>query len=185
MVPGRGISPEAVAMARRLYEETNVPMHDIAAMLGIGITTLTRRARLWEWTRRSSRVPLHAPPRPKPVAAQVGAQVAAVAGEAPLAPAPLSRHALIVRLVARIEAEITGIEQLLALAGGPGEASVADAERAARTLAVLVRALRELAALEKNEPDGTEDDAAARDADAFRRELGATLERVLAAGEAG
>lgn len=182
MVPGRGISPEAVAMARRLYEETNVPMHDIAAMLGIGITTLTRRARLWEWTRRSSRVPLHAPPRPKTVAAQVAA---VAGGEAPLAPGPLSRRALIVRLVARIEAEITGIEQLLALAGGPGGASVADAERAARTLAVLVRALRELAALEKNEPDGAEDDAAARDADAFRRELGATLERVLAAGEAG
>jgi len=175
-VPRRVISPEAVAVARRLYEETNVPMADIAAMLGIGVTTLTGRAKLWEWTPRSRRMPLRPPPPPP---------AAAVDGEAPPAPAPLSRRALIVRLVGRIEAEITGVEQLLAQAGGPGGASVADAERAARTLAVLVRALRELAALEKNEPDGAEDDAAARDADAFRRELGATLERVLAGREAG
>ncbi|MGA0561197.1 hypothetical protein ACO2RV_02025 [Ancylobacter sp. VNQ12] len=182
-VPVRAISPEALSVARRLYETTNVPMRHIADMLGIAKTTLSCRVKQLGWQPRRHRVARLALPPDLPPLKTSAPPLAPVQGEAALA--SLSRRALIVRLVARIEAEITGIEQLLALAGGPGEASVADAERAARTLAVLVRALRELAALEKNEPDGAEDDAAARDADAFRRELGATLERVLAAGEAG
>lgn len=174
-IPRRVISPEAVAVARRLYEDTNVPMRDIAAMLGIGITTLVGRAKLWQWAPRSQRLPLSPPPSP----------VAAAADDAPAAPLATSRRDLIIRLVARIEAEITGVEQLLVQAGGQGGRGVAEAERAARTLAVLVRSLRELAALEKAEADEDGDDADTRDADAFRRELGDTLERVLAAGEAG
>lgn len=96
----------------------------------------------------------------------------------------LPRGELIARLVRRIEAEIAAIERLIARAGCERVTDgVAETERAARTLAVLVRSLRELSALETNGPDGDEDDAS-RDADAFRRELGETLERVLAAGEA-
>ena len=91
-VPRRVISPEAVAVARRLYEETNVPMADIAAMLGIGVTTLTGRAKLWEWTPRSRRMPLRPPPPP----------AAAVDGEAPPAPAPLSRRALMLGALAAL-----------------------------------------------------------------------------------
>ncbi|WP_454685213.1 hypothetical protein [Ancylobacter moscoviensis] len=96
----------------------------------------------------------------------------------------LPRGELIARLVRRIEAEIAAIERLIARAGCERVTDgVAETERAARTLAVLVRSLRELSALETSGPDGDEDEAS-RDADAFRRELGETLERVLAAGEA-
>lgn len=174
----RMISPAALLEVRRLYEETDVSVSRIAVLLGIDRRTIFRQAarRGWRPRRLDERfrpgVPLAEPPTPAP--------------NAGIPAEGLPRRTLIARLVQRIEAEIAAVERLVAKAGRERETDgVADAERAARTLAVLVRALRELAALEKNEPDGTEDDAAARDADAFRRELGATLERVLAAGEAG
>ncbi|MDQ0347208.1 hypothetical protein [Ancylobacter vacuolatus] len=166
-VPVRPVSPEALDEARRLYELTRVPVQQVADMLGISKSTLNTRIKLWGWTRRIGRIPR-----------------AADEGAAPDVPA--SRGELIARLVRRIEAEIAAIERRVLLAGlGPAqqpEASHADGERAARTLAILVRALRELAALEKQEPDGSDDDAS-RDADTFRRELGRTLERMLAGGE--
>lgn len=174
-VPRKSITPEAVAMARHLYEQTNVPMHDIAALLGISKTTLGLRVRLWEWTPRARRLPTEPPARLEPPGREEPPEAAAAAE-------PQSRGTLIARLMARIETEIASVERLLAQAGAARGEGYADGERAARTLAILVRSLRELAALEKQEPDG--DDDASRDADAFRRELGQTLERVLAGGEA-
>ena len=186
-VPRKSVTPEAAAMARHLYEQTNVPLRDIAVLLGIGVTTLVQRAKRWQWTPRSQRVPTAPPPAtslaPAPPAGGGEAQGEGTAGKGATA---LSRSVLIGRLIHRIEAEIAAIERLIGRGVGAAvtpEASPADAERAARTLAVLVRALRELAVLEKQAPDGDEDEAS-RDADAFRRELGATLERVLAGGEA-
>ena len=168
-VPVRPVSPEALDEARRLYELTRVPVQQVADMLGISKSTLNTRRRLWGWTPRKGRIPR-----------------AADAAEEAAPNAPASRGELIARLVRRIEAEIAAIERRVMLAGlGPAqqpEATHADGERAARTLAILVRALRELAALEKQEPDGSDDDAS-RDADTFRRELGQTLERMLAGGE--
>lgn len=167
-VPVRPVSPEALEEARRLYELTRVPVQQVADMLGISKSTLNVRRRLWGWTPRKGRIPRAADESAVP------------------ADSPADRRALIARLVRRIESEIAAIERLVGRAGLKAalkpEASHADSERAARTLAILVRSLRELAALDKLEPDGNEDDAS-RDADTFRRELGQTLERVLAGGE--
>ncbi|MCK0209031.1 hypothetical protein MWN33_13420 [Starkeya koreensis] len=183
---GRNISPAALVEARRLYEETAVPVESIAVLLGVHKTTIFRHARREGWRSRrldspSRPLALAGRPAPPPASAAVHYPTAAEAG-GETAP----RRALIGRLIHRIEAEIAAIERLIGLGGGAAvtpEASPADAERAARTLAVLVRTLRELAALDKAGPDGDEDDAS-RDADAFRRELGDTLERVLAGREA-
>ncbi|WP_428029246.1 hypothetical protein [Ancylobacter sp.] len=190
-VPARAISPEALEEARRLYERTGVPVQQVADLLGISKSTLNIRRRLWGWKPRMARIPLAGPADISPTdLATSGMAPAGVVTEAKPVDAapPTERRELIARLVRRIETEIAAIERLVGLAGlhaatNP-QAGPADGERAARTLAILVRSLRELAALEKLEPDRNDDDAT-RDADAFRRELGQTLERVLAGGEAG
>ena len=160
----RDFSPAAVTEAQRLYEQTDASPDSIAGMLGISRRTLYNRAKLWGWRPRGRNAPGSAVGR-MPVADEV------------------SREKLIARLVARVEAEISAVERLIARAGWQNDvAGSADTERAARTLAVLVRSLRELAAIERDQaPDNEE---AERDADAYRRELEATLERVLAGGAA-
>lgn len=176
-VPAHALTPEAIDEARRLYERSNVPVQQIADMLGISKSTLNTRIRRWGWTRRAGRIPPpQADPAPLPV---VSAPPLAPASPGPASP-PLSGD-LITRLVTRIESEIGAVERIVARAGFSPQ-PVTEAERAARTLAILVRSLRELAALARNTPE--EEDEDARDADAFRRELGATLERVLAGGKA-
>lgn len=206
-VPGRSVSPEALEEARRLYERTNVPVQQVADLLGISKSTFNLRRQRWGWTPRMARIPGAPAPRAEPSPQDPRSQdprsqdpltddppaagpppVTGAAGAAASADAaPASRGELINRLVRRIEREIAALERLVALAGlavaARPEASQADSERAARTLAILVRSLRELAALDREQPDGSDDDAD-RDADAFRRELGRTLERVLASGEA-
>ncbi|QIB35088.1 hypothetical protein [Ancylobacter pratisalsi] len=192
-VPARAISPEALDEARRLYELTSVPVQQVADMLGIAKSTLNKRARLWGWQRRMARIPGGPMPGLGPGSAPDAGPASVllsssagdrVASERVGLAAPTSRRALIGRLVKRVENEIAAVERLVARAGLSADGA-AEAERAARTLAILVRSLRELAALEKNEPGGDEDDAGLRDADAYRRELGETLERVLAGRTAG
>ena len=177
-VPARIIPTEAVAVARRLYEQSNVPMEAIAGMVGINKRTLCRWVKDGAWAMRSRRLPIVVPAEAASEPMAAAADVLTAGSPSPAA-APVPRR----ELIARIETEIAAVERLLAKAGfDAGTDSAADTERAARTLAVLVRSLRELAAIERGQaPDNEE---AERDADAYRRELEATLERVLAGGAA-
>lgn len=208
-VPAQAISPEALAEARRLYELSNVPVQNVADMLGISKSTLNARIRRWGWARRAHRIPADigagvggpggtlsgpdapyleptlpepsqaAPSRPAEPAHAGPAARPSARDRAPAASAVEAREALIGRLVTRIEAEISAVERILARAGSasPGRGA-AEAERAARTLGVLVRSLRELTALARGAAEA--EDEPARDAEDFRRDLAATLERVLA-----
>jgi len=162
----RDFSPSAIAEAQRLYEQTDASPDAVAGLLGISRRTLYHRIKIWGWRPRVRYAP------------------AAAAGRsaAPADDAGVSREKLIARLVARVETEIAAVERLIARAGWQADVAGADTERAARTLAVLVRSLRELAAIERGQPPDNEE--AERDADAYRRELEATLERVLAGGAA-
>lgn len=173
-IPKRDVSPEAIEEARRLYEHTRVPNQHIADLLGISRSTLNVRVGHWGWKRRKDRLAAEPGPGPGP---------AESASAAPAAEGPMSRRLLIARLVARMESEIAAVERLVARAGLNANRSGADAERAARTLAVLVRSLRELAAIARDEDEDAGDASANdmfRDADAYRRELAEALERVLA-----
>lgn len=170
-IPKRDVPPEAIEEARRLYEQTSVPNQQIADLIGISRSTLTVRVRHWGWKRRRDRLPGEAVPAAPPPLAE------------PEAEAPVSRRLIVARLVARVESEIAAVERLVARAGLNAGRSAADAERAARTIAILVRSTRELAAIAREDAAEEEDDSAHddfRDADAYRRELAATLERVLA-----
>lgn len=170
-IPKRDVPPEAIEEARRLYETTRLSNQAIAEMLGISRSTLTNRIHQWGWKRRKDRLVEAGAPAAGPLPPEAGE----VAGDG-----VVSRRLLIARLVARVESEIAAVERLVARAGLHAGRSGADAERAARTLAVLVRSLRELASLDRDEPDDEPEEDEVRDADAYRRELAATLERVLA-----
>ncbi len=49
------IPPEEIERARILYEATEIPVDDIAKMLGISRRTLNARIRLWNWPHRDFR----------------------------------------------------------------------------------------------------------------------------------
>jgi hypothetical protein len=98
--------------------------------------------------------------------------------------AVLEHAALIERVRAAVEREIVAIETVLASVEGVRLRSQ-DAHRAARTLATLVRTLREVSALEKvsgEQPEQEREDQF-RDLDEFRRELSARLDRLRGAGD--
>lgn len=90
------------------------------------------------------------------------------------------RIGTVARIRRTVEREVIAVERLLE-ASPRGPTRTAAAERAARTLASLVRTLNELRRLEAAAAD-QDDDAPPRDIDAFRAELARRLER-LAAGE--
>lgn len=154
-LPDRPSPPPTLEEARQLYEDNGVSLDEVAERVGISRRSLGRRAKNFGWSRPADGLPL----------------------------GPLSRSELIGRLIARVEVEIAAVERLVAKAGLEPQAGP-EGERAARTLAVLVRSLRELVALERGALEPTDDEEPPRDPDAYRRELAATLERVLAGGAA-
>jgi len=172
------IPPEKVAEARHLYEGTAVPVHDVAMFLGISAQTLHRRIRKWKWRRRNRRL---AELDAAAMAEIPLGEIRAVA-EAPVA--VLQHVSLIDRVRSAIEREIVAIENVLSRVDGVRLRSQ-DAERAARTLATLVRTLRHVNDLkEAGVDDGSKErEDQFRDLDEFRRELSARLARVRAAGD--
>lgn len=169
------IPPEEISRARALYEGTDIPVRDIARMLGIGLTTLHRKINLWGWTPRNARL------RGLDAAAKAEIPVEQIAALAAPHVATVEQETLIHRVRAAVEREIVAIEAVLARVESAKLRS-SDAERAARTLATLVKTLREVAALQRDEQpehdarDRSEDEF--RDLDDFRRELAQRLDRL-------
>jgi hypothetical protein len=111
--------------------------------------------------------------RARAAAAPAGAAVNAESGVASIAAdLPAARIALAARLQSVVERELNAVERVLAKVGPSNQG---EAERSARTLASISRALREIAAFAKPDevtpPDETDDDPVPRDIDEFRREL--------------
>ena len=175
------IPPEKIEQAKKLYEGTSVPVRDIALMLGIGVTTFLRRVKLWRWIPRNRRL------ADLDAAAKANVDVAEIAAIAAPAVATLQHLTLVERVRAAVVREIAAIEAVLARVEGARLHS-SDAERAARTLATLVKTLREVAALESastEETAGREDDGDEfRDIEEFRRELMRRLEGLRRTGGA-
>jgi hypothetical protein len=175
------IPPEEISRARALYEGTLVPVRDIAQMLGIGLTTLHRKIKLWGWMPRNARL------RGLDAAAKAEIPVAEIAALTAPHVAIVEQETLIGRVRGAVERELVAIEAVLARVEGARLHS-SDAERAARTLATLVKALREVAALQRDEqPEATGDDSPDEyhDLDAFRRELAERLDRLRQQRDAG
>lgn len=174
------IPPEKIAEVRKLYEGTDVPVRDLASLCGLGVTTFLRRVDLWGWKRRKLRM------KDYDAAAQV--EVESIREAAAPALRIAENETLIGRVRAAVEREIVAIEAVLARVEGARLRST-DAERAARTLATLVKTLREVAALQRDEnteaegDDGSEDEF--RDLEEFRSELAERLDRLRRSRDAG
>jgi len=175
-VPPRPISPEQMAEGRRLYEQTRMPVADIAAMMGIAARTFYTRVRTWRWRRRMSRIPLVDPPRTSDDVAPASPSFDAV----PTSEKTLAIAARIERLVER---ELTAIEKVIARHGLDNE-HTEQVERSARVLASLARTLQEVKRLDANDARRKDDnDRGPDDPDAFFRGLLRRLEEVAARDE--
>ena len=89
------------------------------------------------------------------------------------------REAVVRRIKGRVDAQIAAVEPLLAAAGPP--LGLGEAERAARTLASLVRTLRELAKYDDERAHAAgeaEPDEPVADLDALRAALADRLDRL-------
>jgi hypothetical protein len=173
------IAPEKIAKARHLYETTSVSVHDIAAFLGIGTTTFMKRKKAWKWTPRNRRL------AELDAAGEAGVPVDEIREIAAAPVAVLAHVSLVGRVRAAVEREIVAIENVLSRVESVQLRS-ADAERAARTLANLVKTLREVSRLEDVSGAAEEErEDQFRDLDEFRRELSARLDRIRQAGDSG
>ncbi|MGI6245158.1 MAG: hypothetical protein ACOYJQ_05260 [Pseudochelatococcus sp.] len=173
-----------LAEARRLYEQTNTPARDIAAMLGkSGTRALYRLAERRGWGKR--------PARSKPAG-----RAPADGGKLERTESLNSRRQLIRKLEKTVAREIAAIDARLrqyAAAAAEGDAAPgADHERHARALATLARTLRELAAIDRVETQlaetqtGDDDDEMfPRDADTLRDTLARRLEQLSRQRPAG
>lgn len=166
------VPPEKIAEVRPLYEGTNIPVDDLAAICGLGVTTFLKRVKLWGWKQRKLRMCDY----DKAAEAEVSA-IREVS-------APLTKLAenetLIERVRAAVEREIVSIEAVLTRVES-AQLRSNDAERAARTLATLVKTLREIAALQRDEkpdPEKSGDADEFRDLEDFRAELAQRLDRL-------
>jgi hypothetical protein len=200
-------APDAVANARRLYEQTQTSLDEVAASLGITRKTLASRIVEWGWTpRKTAKAAKSARNKSTRAARGTEAKRASLkranakkanskraktkpekAGTVAASPAQQQREAtgaaaLAVRVQRVVERELDAIDTIL---GAIGAADAAEAERSARTLASLARALKEVMRLAApDEPaDADDDDPVPRDLDEFRRELARRIE-ALAGGSA-
>lgn len=190
-VPMRPIPPELLAEGRRLYEQTRLPIRDIAGLLGIGERTFNRRRKEWGWPSRKARVPRYEPPRtaadllrfdPVPAPSRLDRPVAPTDGAAshPALPAcpvsgdPPDPGSLALRIQSAVERELFAIEQIVAKLR-PAREHTEEAERAARVLASLARTLQEIAKLDRRpaaaKDDTKDDDRGPDDPDEFLIDL--------------
>ena len=174
-------TPEALAQAKHWYEDTGMPVEDIAKFLSIGETTFYNRLRtIWKWKKRNRRL------ADLDAVAEAGVPLAAIQEIAGPAKQTLEKISLIDRVRSAVETEISKIEDVLRRVEGVHLRS-SDAERAARTLATLVRTLKELTALEKpddkREENRSEASDECRDLEEFRRSLAERLDRLRESAE--
>ena len=203
-------TPEQIETARRLYDDPQTPLQDVAASLQITRRTLDARIAEWGWpartalernsnrargtssgrTTKATRNANKRPNRKRPSPKRSGAEPEPAKPAKPNAgehvdsasPPLRSRKALAVRVQRVVERELDAIDSIL---GVLGAADSAEAERSARTLASLARALKEVMRLAAPEQasDPDEDDPVPRDLDEFRRELARRIEALAAEAE--
>lgn len=181
MAPPRiTFDPEKVAEAKRLYEQTLLPVQVIAAGLKISRDTLVKRINEWGWNKRSG--------GRGGGGFEYSARALTVAELTQALPDDVTarRLAVAARIQGAVEREMDAVERVL---DKLGPADGAEAERSARTLASLARTMHEIAALARPDdvtpPDEADDDAIPCDIDALRNELARRIHAIIDARQAG
>lgn len=153
--------PISVAEARRLYEQTNLPVGHIAALMGMGLRAFYRRVHRYGWRLRRPKLPLTDPPRgPDEILGET--TLAAVEG--------MDVAATATRIFAAVTCELDVVETLIRQLAPDASA---EHERAQRMLASLARTLQEITRLQlpsaQSEKDA--DDRGPADTGEFIEEL--------------
>ena len=153
------IAPELLAEGKRLYEETDTPVHLIAKRMGIARSTFNYRIVDLKWTRRRASDDARAAELPPPGAGTIP----------PSAPPPFEPPLPFAERLRRVlDAEMQVAERTLKVLG---PASAAEAERTGRILALVSRTVQEIKATAEGRADEADDDAVPGDIDEFREEL--------------
>ena len=198
-------SPELLAALRQRYEQTDQPMHALAAEFRIGITTLQSLVRKNGWSPRSQRL-RHCPPvlaaplppadagvdlevipthevTPSPILSLARGGSEAVLADNTIAPAPaagnepaLSTLSPAERLEALVEKEIAA-EEATRAALGIRPRSRNEAERCARTIVKLTHALQTIQKLRGGDRAGAREPPV--DLEALRAELARRLNGLI------
>jgi DNA-binding MarR family transcriptional regulator len=138
-VAKRIVKPRTVAAVRRLYENTNVQVRDLAAMLGISKSTFTTRRKEWGWKSRRDRIPREEPLRePDEIEpAEEGASRSDMAND---------KAALAKGMYALVR---TNMDLIAKIMGEAGSDQADVAQEASRMNASLARTLQEIARFEQ------------------------------------
>ena len=123
-------TPQALAHARHLYEDTGMPVADVAKYLEISQTTFYKRNKEWGWRPRNRRL------AELDDAAKANVPLEKIREIAAPATKVVEKISLLARVRSAVENEIIKIDDVLQRVEGVHLRS-SDAERAARTLATL------------------------------------------------
>lgn len=181
MTAKKVLAPEQLAQARHLYEQTVVPVVQIAAMFSVSDRWFYQRIRDENWRRRQSKQRSFHFAR---ALSEAAAKLPPGGGELP-PPPPLdperlanTRLALAARLQDAVDAHLQAVKRVLAVVTPTDHG---EAELCSRTLANVAEALSEVAFLTRPPEDemtphadadaDDDDDIVPRDVDEFRREL--------------
>src|SRR4051794_20173169 len=176
-------SPEELAKARHLYEETLAPVDDIADMLGVSDTWIYKLAKEENWQRRRCKKgEFNFAQALAEVAAQPVDAFAVPAIVQPIDPELLetARINLAFRLYCLLHNHFAAVDRVL---GAVKPATAGEADRGSRTMQALSRAICEVAALLRPQQpapaEETDDDPIPVDLDELRRELGQRLHALI------
>lgn len=183
------ISPEVLAEARRLYEQTLAPVYDIALMMGVSTTHFYRISRREGWRGRRAKVAaghfVRALSRDGAAALIAAPTEPAHQPRAPVEPEPPpataeQRLVLAQRLQDAIGDQIDAIKHVTKLVGA--QEQLGDG---ARGLAAVSRSLRETHELlqppdEEKKSDVADHEPFPYDVEQFRQELARALRGILA-----
>ncbi|MGM4886653.1 hypothetical protein AB7813_00795 [Tardiphaga sp. 20_F10_N6_6] len=174
----RGFTAAAIENVRQRYVETTESLESIAVDFEVHRETVQRLAERQGWPLRKNR-----PPRDLPVALQLDLAAAdvldAAVGATPAAVPSPDVAPLVLRMERAVSKELAKVERLKDETGSETGRSIA-AVRIARTLSSLtqtlfkVRALREPASVNANDPDDIP-----ADPEAFRIALAERIERFV------
>jgi hypothetical protein len=181
-IPNYGLTAKALAYARRRYETTNVPMHEIGADVGKSRDVMYKIAKAEGWQLR-----MHRPPQDVSQAVKIDMQATEAVeneqskqsqAEPPGADPqnPANADSIAARLEAAVEQELCEVESLHRQSP-KGRKRSAVSERIARTLATLTETLVKVRRLRQpGNISASHDDDLPSDPDAFRLELARRIE---------
>lgn len=162
----------SVEFIRALYEDTNARMSDLAAIAGVGESTIVRYARVGGWRRRGRGTDYR-----RPLAREPGETQMTESTQCGNAEHPDRRRAIVARLYAAVEKHLDAIEARLANEIG----DLAKLDAAVPHFALFARTVQQIALIDRATAPEPRDEKFPRSDDELRRELLRKMDALIAA----